>query len=291
MITRYEQFKEQVRQCKSPLELTALLVATNESVCPVNTHEGRCDMKVCRQFSSDCCIMGMREYFEAEVNEDKPAAENNCDIRVKSKTGIDWRTLKSEIKAGNAGKYLAVEDEISVTLKDGRILVFSVADLKNNTATFVLKDLWFEEKPMNAEHTNKGGYPKSKMHTETLPEILKLMPDDLVEVITPKTITQVLDGETYSEDAKLWIPSYTEVFGTEDLDKDERLRDNGDEQFELFTHRRNRIKEKDGQAYYWWLRSPGILYTTVFWSVYSGGGVGSGYGAGYYSGVCFGFCI
>lgn len=71
MITRYEQFKEQVRQCKSPLELTALLVATNESVCPVNTHEGRCDMKVCRQFSSDCCIMGMREYFEAEVNEDK----------------------------------------------------------------------------------------------------------------------------------------------------------------------------------------------------------------------------
>lgn len=287
-MTRFEEFKQEVANCKSPLELSAILATTNSSICPINSYEGRCDMKICRQYSQDCCLMGMREYFESESSHATPS----LDIHNKKKQ-FSWAFLKKEIKAGNARKYLAVEDEIEIKLKDGRLMPVVVAGIdtyNKNEVLFTIKDCWFEEAAMNKESTNKGGYLKSKMHIETLPGILKLLPDELVEAITPRKITQVLDGKEYFEEAKLWLWSYTEMFGDADLDDKEKARDKGDKWVELFKYRRNRIKEFNGQAYWYWLRSPHINWTTYFWYVSSDGGVYI-HNAGYSSGVCFGFCI
>ncbi len=294
-MTRFEEFKQQVAECNSPLELSAILTATNSTICPINHREGRCDMNICRQYSQDCCIMGMKEYFESASSKSSVKVEETdeeINIRSKKKT-FTFAFLRKEIKAGNARKYLSVEDEITVKLKDGRTIEVVVAGIDTyheNEVLFALKDLWFEKEQMNESNTNEGGYLKSKMHLKTLPNILKMLPDELVEAITPRKITQIIDGEEYSEETKLWLWSETEVFGDSDLNDREKARDNGDKWVELFKHHRNRIKEFAGQAYYWWLRSPLIYGSTSFWTVYNSGGVGSN-GAAYSCGVCFGFCI
>lgn len=291
-MTRYEEFKKEVENCKSPLELTALLMAASSSVCPVNTQEGRCDMKVCRQFSGDCCIYGMKEYFESksprEVNLD------SAELKIRHKrVSFNWKFLRDEIRAGNARKYLRVEDEIEILLKDGRTITVVVAGIdtyQKNEVLFTLKDCWFEEFPMNDKNTNKGAYANSKMATHALLKILKLLPDDLLEVITPRAITQVIDGKECTIDAKIWLWSPIEVFGEGEFSPETVAVNKGDKWVEIFKHIRNRIKEFNGQANYWWLRSPLISYSTNFWYVSDNGSVDSGIAAHSY-GVCFGFRI
>lgn len=292
-MTRYEEFKREVENCKSPLELTALLMAASSSVCPINTQEGRCDMKVCRQFSNDCCIYGMKEYFESKSPREVDLDSAELKIRHK-KVSFNWKFLRDEIRAGNARKYLRVEDEIEISLKDGRTITVIVAGIdtyQKNEVLFTLKDCWFEEFPMNDENTNKGAYANSKMATYTLLEILKLLPDDLLEVITPRTITQVIDGKEHTIDAKIWLWSPIEVFGEDEFSSETVAANKGDKWVEIFKHRRNRIKEFNGQASSWWLRCPHIYSTTYFWGVHGGGNVGYGSGAGNSIGVCFGFRI
>lgn len=291
-MTRYEEFKKEVENCKSPLELTALLMAASSSVCPVNTQEGRCDMKVCHQFSNDCCIYGMKEYFESKSLREVNLDSAELKIRHK-KISFNWKFLRDEIRACNARKYLRVEDEIEILLKDGRTITVVVAGIdtyQKNEVLFTLKDCWFEEFPMNDKNTNKGAYTNSKMATHTLLEILKLLPDDLLEVITLRAITQVIDDKEYTIDAKIWLWSLIEVFGEDKFSPETIVANKGDKWVEIFKHRRNRIKEFKSQAYNWWLRCPFICYTTDFWGVGYDGDVYY-YSGGYSYGVCFGFCI
>ena len=86
----------------------------------------------------------------------------------------------------------------------------------------------------------------------------------------------------------MWSP--IEVFGEDEFSSETVAANKGDKWVEIFKHRRNRIKEFNGQAYWYWLRSPGISWTTYFWYVYGDGGVGTNY-AGNSGGVCFGFRI
>ena len=107
-----------------------------------------------------------------------------------------------------------------------------------------------------------------------------MLPDELVAAIKPRKF-----GE---EEDKLWLFSEMEVFGEHDWT--EKDPDRGF-QFEYFKDRRNRIKvDEDGDASWWWERSPCGSHSNSFCVVYSDGN------AVYYyahaaSGVCFGFYI
>ena len=133
---------------------------------------------------------------------------------------------------------------------------------------------------MNEDWTNKGGWLACDMRRYLNEEVIALLPDELVATIKPRKF-----GE---EEDKLWLFSEMEVFGDHDWTENES--DRGF-QLEYFKDRRNRIKvDEDGDASWWWERSPNGSSSYSFCVVY-----GSGYAgidsANFTSGVCFGFYI
>ena len=170
---------------------------------------------------------------------------------------------------------LKVGDEIVETLKDGREVVFVVMD----DGVIGLKNL-LGYHCMNEDWTNKGGWLACDMRRYLNEEIIALLPDELVAAIKPRKFGK--------EEDKLWLFSEMEVFG--DHDWTENDPDRGF-QFEYFKDRRNRIKvDEDGDANWWWERSPNGSGSNGFCVVYSNGDASHDY-ANDTDGVCFGFYI
>lgn len=133
---------------------------------------------------------------------------------------------------------------------------------------------------MNEDWTNEGGWLACDMRRYLNEEVIALLPDALIAAIKPRKF-----GE---EEDKLWLFSEMEVFG--DHDWTENDPDRGF-QFEYFKDRRNRIKvDEDGDASWWWERSPYGSDSNGFCSVDSSGDADIS-GASYAYGVCFGFYI
>ncbi|MFR4699576.1 MAG: DUF6273 domain-containing protein [Christensenellaceae bacterium] len=185
-------------------------------------------------------------------------------ITTKETRMFDWR---------NPG-VLKVGDEITETLEDGREVVFVVMDY----GVIGLKGLlgWHQ---MNKTWTNKGGWLASDMRRYLNEEVIELLPDDLLAAIKPRKF-----GD---EEDRLWLFSEVEIFG-------ERIwgaGDEGDKQLEYFKNPINRVKfDEDGDALWWWERSPYAGYSGHFCYVNDNGNA-SDHSANYSHGVCFGFYI
>lgn len=114
--------------------------------------------------------------------------------------------------------------------------------------------------------------------------------DELREMIVPRRIVQTMDGERLESEDKLWLPSFTEMFGKEGAE-DWAPADTDETQLELFSTERSRVKERPGNGTWWyWLRSPGGSISARFCRVYSAGGANYGFASRAY-GVAFGFCL
>lgn len=186
-------------------------------------------------------------------------------ITTKETRAFDW---------ANTGT-LKVGDEIAETLKDGREVVLVVMD----DGVIGLKNL-LGRHYMNEDWTNKGGWLACDMRRWLNSEVLALLPDELFAVIKPRKF-----GDT--ED-KLWLFSEMEVFG-----EHERTENDPDRgfQFEYFKNPANRVKfDEDGDAKWWWERSPYASDSNSFCYV-SGNGYASSSCAYLAGGVCFGFYI
>ena len=195
-----------------------------------------------------------------------------------------WEDIAKQIAAGNDG-YLNVGDFISCKLKDGTDIVIDVLALnpyEPDSVIFGFRDLHWR-KPWNERNTNAGGWRDCQLRKDCNGELLSLLPDDLAAMITPRRIVQKIRGREYESLDKLWIPSYTEVFGT-DRGVDQ-TGDVGDVQFDFFKIKRNRVKFFRDEPYYYALRSPFVAHTTYFWSVYN-----YGYMSYYYASTSYGVC-
>ena len=185
-------------------------------------------------------------------------------ITTKETRMFDWR---------NPG-VLKVGDEITETLEDGREVVFVVMDY----GVIGLKGLlgWHQ---MNKTWTNKGGWLASDMRRYLNEEVIELLPDDLLAAIKPRKF-----GD---EEDRLWLFSEVEIFGEHIWGAG----DEGDKQLEYFKNPINRVKfDEDGDADWWWERSPYASSSNDFCNVSSSGNAdGSNAGSSY--GVCFGFYI
>ena len=83
----------------------------------------------------------------------------------------------------------------------------------------------------------------------------------------------------------LWLFSEPEIFGEHIWDAG----DDGDKQLRYFAEPGNRVKlDEDGDATWWWERSPIGGNSGHFCGVYSNGDASIGH-ASYSGGVCFGF--
>jgi len=200
-----------------------------------------------------------------------------------------WEDIAKQIDAGNDG-YLNVGDSVSCTLKNGTEVVFDVLALnpyEPDSVIFGIRDIHWR-KPWNQRNTNAGGWRDCQLRKDCNGELFELLPDDLAELITPRRIVQRIGGREYESLDKLWILSYTEVFGT-DRGTDQ-TGDVGDVQFDFFKTKKNRVKFLNGEPYYHALRSPFVGGSAYFWIVYTYGGCTSS-GASYSNGVCPCFSI
>ena len=207
--------------------------------------------------------------------------DNFVQIQRSYQSRSRWEDIAKQIAAGNDG-YLNVGDSISCKLKDGTDIVIDVLALnpyEPDSVIFGFRDLHWR-KPWNERNTNAGGWRDCQLRKDCNGELLSLLPDDLAAMITPRRIVQKIRGREYESVDKLWIPSYTEVFGT-DRGVDQ-TGDVGDVQFDFFKIKRNRVKFFRDEPYYYALRSPYVPYPTYFWIVSTDGAMSYSNASGSY---------
>lgn len=182
-----------------------------------------------------------------------------------------WQQILEDVRAGEAAKYAGAEAEI--TLKDGTTAILVVAAVnhyKDNELVFVFRDYLSDKKPMNEDGGNAGGWKKSDLRKWLNKEFIKLLPDDLQEVIHKKKTVQVIDGECYKCKDYLFLPSEMEMFGEcEYSEAQER-----EKQFPYYTdkHNRSRTIGKNGNWEWGRLSSPSASSTASFCLVGNAGG-------------------
>lgn len=194
---------------------------------------------------------------------------------------ITTKTTKDFSWADFDRSALRVGDEISEVLKNGEEVVFVVMD----DGVIGLKDCLREEHRMNNDWTNKGGWEATEMRRYLNEEVFAVLPDDLQAIIKPRTLGS---GDRTFED-KLWLFSEVEIFGEHDWTETEPDRGT---QFEYFKNPSNRVKrDADGDATWWWERSPHASASNYFCPVNYSGSASSSTAASHSRGVCFGFFI
>lgn len=196
--------------------------------------------------------------------------------------------LRTNKAAGKLDELLHPFDEIDVPLTTGGTVTVVCGYVTPTTARFVFKDCW-DEHVMNQENTNKTGYYKSAARKHILEDILPNIAPEWREIIVPRTIVEIIDGERVEYNDPMWMPSATDVFGAPD---DAWWKDLGDDfQLPIFKKERDRVKEcGDNGTYPWWLRSVRATNGSYFCCVAADGGAIS-YGAYYSRGFAPGFDI
>lgn len=218
--------------------------------------------------------------------------KNKIKVITKEAKWTSWAELKALSEAGKLGEVLKSGDNIPVTLKNGEKVSFDVGKDKSGKIYFVMHDCLKENKPMNDDCTNKGGWEKSDMRRYLNEEVIELLPDELRKIIKPTKIVQVWDGERRETEDKLFLLSKTQVFG-----KIERYKPTEpiDSQIDIFENQRERVKECEEveeleDVYFWWLRTPTSGYSYGVCDIYSDETVASLY-ASFSCGVAPAFCI
>ncbi len=221
------------------------------------------------------------------------------EITTKTTFTTDWAQLKTVQERGNLAEVLEAGSEFPVSLEadaDNENDVFEQLTAqvthvtKEGRVMVVLKDCMEKMHAMNDRTTNKGGWKDSAMRKWLNEDVLPRLPKELQAMIVPRTIRQKIDGEEVQTQDKLWLPSFTEMFGT-DAAAEWAPCDLGDEQFELFDSERSRVKEVPERGTWWyWLRSPYASNSAYLCLVYSDGSADYG-SASRAFGVAFGFCL
>lgn len=222
------------------------------------------------------------------------------DITKRTTITTDWAQLKTvQEKMNLAEIMLEVGSEFPLSLEadaDNENDVFEqltaqvVHVTKEGRVMVVLKDCMEKIHAMNDRATNAGGWKDSAMRKWLNEDVLHRLPKELKAMIVPRTIRQKINGEEVQTQDKLWLPSFSEMFGA-DAAAAWAPCDLGDEQFELFDSERSRVKEVPERGTWWyWLRSPYASNSTDFCLVHSDGGAISS-AAVYAYGVAFGFCL
>ncbi len=210
-------------------------------------------------------------------------------IKRMEESKATWKEIQEIINSGKAAELLKPGTEIIEKLMDGRkaIIVVTAVDLyQKGEVRFGFRNT-IAHRRMNGDWTNEGGWPECYMRRYLNKEVIKWLPDELVEILSPIKTVQIHDGETLECEDLLCLPSEYEVFGEAYYSKYNGI----DKQFPFYRDRINRIVvDKDGDPDFWWLASPHASNATTFCVVSSSGSAGNS-DASYSLGVAPGFKI
>lgn len=177
---------------------------------------------------------------------------------------VTWGEILEIINTGKAKELLKQGTEIITELKDGSKGIIAVAAVnlyEDGEVIFVFRNTVGPDHEMNEEWTNKGGWPACGMRKYLNEDILALLPDELVEMLSKKKTVQIQNGERLECEDLLFLPSEYEVHG-----KTFYANYNGeDKQFPFYEDRLNRIVvDEDGDTTWRWLASPSASSTANF---------------------------
>lgn len=244
-------------------------------------------------------------YNEAESNvrcdcDCECDCERSCDaaepeivfepIAIKTSCTKDstWKELQDAIREGRAMEVLQLGDEIDITTKHGHAATVQVVHIKHNEVYFALKDAW--EQMAMVDKISDGkllSWAESNIRKHLQEKVLTDLPDDMAAVISKRTIKQKIGSDVKITEDKLWLLSHTEVFGRDDRAEAD---DAGEFHFDFFDDERSRVKQRNGETDWWWLRTPRSGSSTTFRIVTNFGSAAS-HAATTANSVCFGFCI
>lgn len=154
-----------------------------------------------------------------KTTELKAQIEMGWNLKPKEFKDYTWQEIK-EMVANDTIK-LKVGESRDVELYTGEIVKCYVANLKPFRLIFAINGAY----RMNDINTNAGDYERTKMATEFIPQIVKLLPKNLQNVITNCRLLTQKEVKKYNDDS-------LSLFKTNTLSK-------------LFTNH-----------YWWWLQEP-----------------------------------
>ena len=137
--------------------------------------------------------------------------------------------------------------------------------------TFQMHDCYADEKAMEGSKTNIGGWKNCAMRLQHLPAILALMPTEVqngIREVNKQTSAGGTSYTIYTTSDKLFLASEIEIFGTNTY----AARGEGT-QYAYYKAGNSKIKNRDGVAAWWWLRSPLVTSERDFVFVGSRGSV------------------
>ena len=113
-------------------------------------------------------------------------------IRKTITSEIEWNTIKKAQADGKLQELLQVGDELDITLKTGEELTVQAVGTTERGLIFLLKDCMKDEHGMNKRMTSKGGWRDSEMRLWLNETIIRMLPDELREMIVPRRIVQTM---------------------------------------------------------------------------------------------------
>ena len=209
-------------------------------------------------------------------------------LRKWHQENVDWSTIAIHAKHGRLTQFLEERDEITFICKDGIARTAVAAKVTDTGVLFAMKEIT-DERPMYRRFPGKLlSWAESDERQVMNTEDLAMLPDDLVAEIAPRRIVQLIGGEEVVTEDKLWAFSATELFGRGGCHAESD--GPGEEQLPIFKTEAGRVKNYNGETWWYNTRSPLASSTTSFCIVYYNGSAYS-YVATGANGVAFGFMI
>lgn len=185
----------------------------------------------------------------------------------------DWATIRAVVRSGNIPEAWAVGDTKYITLSNGQTIAYRIADKQagryaladgSGSSNMVLEpivQISNTAEAMNDNGSNRGGFAQSQMRTITLANIYDLFQQDVKDAMSEVLVLSGTGNGTTSGTSssanKLFLPAEMELFASKTYSIGNAECPLG--QFDYYkTHNNNsdRIKNRDGSAESYWLRSP-----------------------------------
>ena len=172
-------------------------------------------------------------------------------IIKQTKEEINWAEIARAREMGVLDKLLAERDVIRFHLRSGTEVAIMVEKVEPGLAWMGFVD-GVAERPMYNRLERPVSWKESDARKWCNTDLVQDLPEELVAIITPRTIRQTIKGEELVTTDLLWLHSVTELFGRKSwADGD----DPTEEQLPVYKTERDRVKMWDGQTWPHYTRS------------------------------------
>lgn len=172
-------------------------------------------------------------------------------IIKQTKEEINWAEIARAREMGVLDKLLAERDVIRFNLRSGAEAAIMVEKVEPGRVWMGFVD-GVAERPMYNRLERPVSWKESDARKWCNTDLVQDLPEELVAIITPRTIRQTIKGEELVTTDLLWLHSVTELFGRKYwADGD----DPTEEQLPVYKTERDRVKMWDGQTWPHYTRS------------------------------------